>query len=208
MTMAQVTAPFQERLSESDRELITTWCQRNYERFRNARLEDMADLVDLMVYRIWERDFTKDPREFADAKAYAAIVLTYRLNKAKRIEIPKDQREVVAAEAVDLTAQAFGVKLKMLTSQTRVKNVLNARHLCMYMMRRKLQLSFTEIGRAFHRDHATAISAVNKVEGLLHHYDDVRNQYTMLCEYCAAHGLPITPEIDDDAQETKAGDHR
>lgn len=206
--MAQVTSPFKDRLSESDQELIAMWCQRNYERFRHARLEDLADLVDLMVYRIWERDFTKNPQEFADAKSFAAIVLTYRLNMVSRIQIPANQRDQVASEAVDLVARAFGVKIDFLLKQNRTRDVVHARQLGMFMMRRKLQLSFAEIGRAFNRDHTTVMSSVTKVEGLLHHYDDVRNQYTMLCEYCAAHGLPITPEIDDDAQETKAGDHR
>lgn len=207
ITLEQISKPFEQRLSSTDRELIMRWCIRNWERFRRATLEDLGCLVDLMVYRIWERDFTKDPQEFADARAFATMVLTYRVSQQAPIKIPAQDRQEVANLVADLTAQAFGHPLKLLRSKSRMSKLVQARMLGMYLMRRELQLSFSECGRAFDRDHTTAISAVAKIEDELTRYDQVADLYYQLREHVAAHGLINHPSTQpQDAREEE--EHR
>lgn len=67
-----------------------------------------------------------------------------------------------------VVAAHFGVKQSELASADRHKSVALARHVAMYLCKKRLGASFPEVGRAFGgRDHTTAMNAVRKVAHLL-----------------------------------------
>jgi len=60
----------------------------------------------------------------------------------------------------------FGVSQAELVSRDRHKRVTLARHVAMYLCRRRLEASFPDVGRAFNRDHTTVMCAVRRIEAL------------------------------------------
>jgi hypothetical protein len=62
------------------------------------------------------------------------------------------------------TCQHFQIPLTNMASSARHKSVAFARHVAMYLCKRRLKCSFPEIGRAFgNRHHTTVMSAVRKI---------------------------------------------
>lgn len=81
--------------------------------------------------------------------------------------------EVVRTESGQLDYQAiltrvcryYNIDLADLTSGKRHKQLTKARHICMYLLKDVLALSFSEIGRLFGgRDHTSIMYAVNKLK--------------------------------------------
>lgn len=61
------------------------------------------------------------------------------------------------------TADVYGVTYSNLAGRGRSVTVVKARQVAMYLARALTQLSYTEIGKAFERDHATVIWACRVV---------------------------------------------
>lgn len=59
-------------------------------------------------------------------------------------------------------AARFGVTTDGLLSNRRTSGIAMARQLAMYLAHRELGLTYSEVGRAFRRDHTSAIHAVQK----------------------------------------------
>lgn len=60
--------------------------------------------------------------------------------------------------------KAFEVSVKDLVSRKRPENIVFPRMVCFYLARELTNLTFTQIGDAFGRDHGTAIHGYEKVQ--------------------------------------------
>lgn len=79
-----------------------------------------------------------------------------------RDEAPPDEGEICRRAAA-----AFGVTVADIRNGGRTKQLALARQVTMYLMRRKRNLSLSDIGRALGgKDHTTVMHAVNKIEKL------------------------------------------
>lgn len=58
----------------------------------------------------------------------------------------------------------FGVKREEIVGQRRNKEIVNARHIAVYLVRRITEMSLPNIGKIFNRDHTTIMSSVETVE--------------------------------------------
>lgn len=58
----------------------------------------------------------------------------------------------------------YDIRMQQLTGKERKDHIVNARHMAMFVLRRKTDLSFDEIGRLLgNRDHTTAIYGCKKI---------------------------------------------
>jgi chromosomal replication initiator protein len=71
---------------------------------------------------------------------------------------------VTVDRILNIVADNYGVSVDELKGSKRNANIATARHMCMYLLRHHTQLSLTEIGKIFSRDHSTTISSIRKVE--------------------------------------------
>jgi chromosomal replication initiation ATPase DnaA len=62
-------------------------------------------------------------------------------------------------------------------SNTRVQNIVYARHLFSYLCRKELRLSLQTIGRIINRDHSSIINAVRKAQDLIDYDKQYRQLY-------------------------------
>ena len=58
----------------------------------------------------------------------------------------------------------YGIKKSELTSKSRVKEVAQARHVTIYLVRTVIEMSLPNIGKLFNRDHSTVISSIDGIE--------------------------------------------
>lgn len=69
----------------------------------------------------------------------------------------------------------YGVKEEFVVGKTRIQEISNVRHICMYILREKYNMCFKEIGTYFsNRDHTTVMSAVEKITKQIDKDDDLK----------------------------------
>lgn len=73
---------------------------------------------------------------------------------------------------IDFVCAHYGVTPDELMARDRHKSVVEARQIAIWLCRRRLRMSFPELGRAFgNRDHTTCMSAchrIDKAQGILY----------------------------------------
>lgn len=92
--------------------------------------------------------------------------LEINMDLAKRVlSTHDDTTSITVDEIKKLVCTQFNVRLNDLTSSTRRKPIVTARQIAMYLIKKHLDKSLVEIGRAFGgKDHTTVINAISRVE--------------------------------------------
>ncbi len=94
-----------------------------------------------------------------------------------KVEIT-DKRPPIKASPQDVirtVANHYHLKQTAIKGKRRVKSLVQARHVAMYLLKEELDLPLVEIGKWFsNRDHTTVLHAVNKIEDLI--VGDIRMQ--------------------------------
>lgn len=68
-------------------------------------------------------------------------------------------------DVIKVVADHFRIKQSALKGQRRTKDIVNARHTAMYLLRKELAMPLEEIGKWFSgRDHTSVLHAIHKVE--------------------------------------------
>jgi chromosomal replication initiator protein len=71
----------------------------------------------------------------------------------------------VSPERIEqVVAAAFDLDRRRLASPQRAARLVRARHIAMFLMRKRLGLSYGEIGIRYERDHSTVLHAVRAIE--------------------------------------------
>jgi chromosomal replication initiator protein len=65
---------------------------------------------------------------------------------------------------VSEVSRKYGVSEDDIRSKKKSENIANARHICVYIIRKMTDLSLPSIGKIFSRDHSTVLSSINKVD--------------------------------------------
>jgi chromosomal replication initiator protein len=83
--------------------------------------------------------------------------------------LPDDrEREITADLIMDVVASFFGLSIEDLCSESRTRQLVNARQVAMYLVRELTDMSFPQIGKEFGgRDHSTVMHAKDKIANLM-----------------------------------------
>jgi len=69
---------------------------------------------------------------------------------------------------IDEICKAYSIDPKIVRSKSRISQAVLVRHICMYVLRNKFNMPYSQIGSYFNgRDHSTIIDAVKKMEKLI-----------------------------------------
>lgn len=81
----------------------------------------------------------------------------------------KKQNDIISLDSIkEIVANYYGLTVKQIDSKNRTRIIVNARHISMYLVRKHLDMSYSQIGNEFGgRDHSTVISACDKIESFL-----------------------------------------
>lgn len=92
------------------------------------------------------------------------------------VESKRPKIRATASDIIRAVANHFHLKQSALKGQSRVKNLVNARHIAMYLLKEELSLPLVEIGKWFSgRDHTSVLHAVKKIENDLQ-FEDMLQQ--------------------------------
>ncbi len=114
---------------------------------------NVRELEGTLIRLAAKSSLTNRPVDLAFVQAELSATFAHR---TQTLSVEDIQRAV---------CQHFHLRTSDLTSKDRHKSVAFARHVAMYLCKRRLKCSFPELGRAFGgRDHTTVMSAVRKIE--------------------------------------------
>lgn len=74
----------------------------------------------------------------------------------------------------DEVSQCFGISPSAMKTKSRIRNVCDARHISMFLIRKFTSLSMVETGRRFKRDHSSVSIAVKHVRDLIQTDEAIR----------------------------------
>ncbi len=121
------------------------------------------------ISRISKRSIRELEGNLNKVKMFAELQgLKMNLEIAKKIlSIHDDPASISLEEIQKLASEHYDIKISELKSKGRSKPVVIARQVAMYLIKKHLDKSLVDIGRAFGgRDHTTVISAVRKITNL------------------------------------------
>ena len=74
-------------------------------------------------------------------------------------------------------SESLNLEPKIIIGKSRHREIVEARQLCMFFIRKLKEIPYMKIGQMFNRDHATVIHAVNQVKNLLEWDSTFRQKY-------------------------------
>ena len=72
--------------------------------------------------------------------------------------------KIDGTKIVNSAAEKYGIAADEILGKKRLKEIVWARHMSVYVMRKLADMSFNDIGKFFNRDHSTIMSSVEKIE--------------------------------------------
>ena len=76
----------------------------------------------------------------------------------------KEPLSVTQDKIINIVSAKYGVSASDILGQKRNKDIMLARHVCIYIIRSQTDMSYPSIGRLFNRDHSTIMSSINTIE--------------------------------------------
>lgn len=97
------------------------------------------------------------------------------LNTVRSILAPSNQEEINLFGydmdpniIIEQVCNSYGVKVDMVKSKSKLKYLITPRNVCMYVLRNKFNMTYSQIGQLFSgRDHSTVMSAIEKIEKII-----------------------------------------
>jgi len=87
------------------------------------------------------------------------------------------QPDLTAERIQKMVCESFNLSLEDLKSQTRTKHIVTARQTAMYLIKKNLKKSLSDIGLLFNKkDHTTVINSIKKVEKLSAENPEFKNK--------------------------------
>lgn len=108
---------------------------------------------------------------------------THLVESILKVEIQSKRPKIraTASDIIKTVANHYHLKQSELKGKSRVKNLVTARHIAMYLLKEELSLPLMEIGKWFSgRDHTSVIHAVRKVEDDLQRDEDLQQTVSAL----------------------------
>jgi len=95
--------------------------------------------------------------------------ITVETVKARLKDMFKGERELIPTTDTIIaeTTKFFNVTESDITGQSRIREIVLARQVAMYLIRKITNLSLLDVGRVFDRDHTTVISSLKKINARL-----------------------------------------
>lgn len=151
-------------------EFIAQYSQENIRELEGVLTQVFADV------ELTNQSPSKDTIKKIIRRTYPNIIF----DDDTRDDLPKNKTSTVVSfdDIINVTAEVFTVKPSDILGNTRKQEVVIARQMCMYLIRKELNKSFEHIGELFGgRNHTTVMHACRKVE------DEINNNKNILKIY-------------------------
>ena len=128
------------------------------------------------IGRISKRSIRELEGNLNKARIYSELQgLSLNLELAKKVLATHDDAtHITVSEIQKICAHHFQVNILDMKSKSRLKPLVTARQVAMFMIKKYLDKSLIDIGRAFGKDHTTVISSLRKIENQLGKDSDLK----------------------------------
>ena len=160
-------------LSRFNTSLMTTIAPPDFDtrlRILKAKAEELRLTLKENVLALIAKRLTQDVRQMESCLCSLAAksrLLSRRIDAELVEEVMRDLVESRAGSSVDLDSvlelvcRYYGVSPEDLRSRSRRKNVAEPRKMGIFLLRKTTDLSLSDIGKAFDRNHSTVLHALN-----------------------------------------------
>lgn len=132
----------------------------------NHKLKSTLEKLERQINFITKGEYVKEITEIFELAREENRVTVFTV-KIDNEEIRKTNAKLRSL-LLDNCCIQFGVTRQQLFSKSRRREMVEARHVTMYLMRKyKLFGSLKMIGKYFNRDHTTVLHALNNVQSLI-----------------------------------------
>jgi DnaA-like protein len=100
---------------------------------------------------------------------------------------------VTSTDVIRITCREFNITRDTLMGHSKVRVIVFPRMVAMYLCRELLNLSYPDIGRVFHRDHTTVMSARNNVIRSMRDNDDAKGHVGRIVTALNSNALDSSP---------------
>lgn len=141
---------------------------------RELRIPD--DVVSY-ISRISKRSIRELEGNLNKVKMFSELQgLAINLDLAKKVLATHDDTATITVDDIQrLTGDHYRVRVADLKSKSRAQPLVTARQVAMYLIKKYLDKSLVEIGRAFGgKDHTTVINAIKRIESQLSKDSDLK----------------------------------
>lgn len=178
--------------SRFERGMVADLSQPDYETRLAILMEKAREFeifIDMDVLKFIAEHVTRSVRELEGILMQAVAVyeldervptvrsiaeIMAKLNKDPHVEVEEvgfeqqPKRRATFQEAVEAVSKYYSVSVQDMTGASRVRDILLARQIAMFLCKKVLQMSYVRIGECFgNRDHTTVINAYEKIDALL-----------------------------------------
>jgi chromosomal replication initiator protein len=89
--------------------------------------------------------------------------------------VRQETKKMVSDDIIRLVEETFRVTMVEMKSKSRQRNIVEARHMAMYLMRKNTLLRLKQIGELFDsRDHTTVIHACKRIKDMADSYPEFK----------------------------------
>jgi chromosomal replication initiator protein len=82
-----------------------------------------------------------------------------------QIDAASKRKKISPRDIIRNVSKVFGISVKDIRSKRRTAEIVTPRHVCMYLMRKELELPLERIARELNRnDHTTVLNAISRIE--------------------------------------------
>ncbi len=92
------------------------------------------------------------------------ITLEVAKSAVASISNDREPTDVTVEKIFNAVSLKYRIPSQDIRSRKRTDSIANARHICIYLLRTLTDLTLTQIGQQFSRDHTTAMSSLKKIE--------------------------------------------
>lgn len=138
----------------------------------------VSDEVVTYIARISKRSIRELEGNLKKVKMFSELQgLSIDIDLAKRVLATHETQTTISVEDIQkMVADHFKVKLADMKSTTRAKQIVVPRQTAMYLIKRTLDKSLVDVGRAFGgKDHTTVMNAIERVDYLQSKDMDYKN---------------------------------
>ena len=113
------------------------------------------------------------------ANYWEQVIIRYEGKVISRTHLSNNEMMELCINKV---SNYYDIPLEVLKSKSRVREVVKARQIFCWLMRKNTRLSFRDIGKPLIIDHSTVIHAIKTVENLIHTKDYFGNDALLINE--------------------------
>lgn len=96
-------------------------------------------------------------------RLWRGVALEMMISKREKKILKSLSGHRKAREIIEQVCEETGIPEKKLLSKKRTRHLVEARCLCMWMIRKQTKLSLPEIGELFNRDHTTVLHNLRRM---------------------------------------------